>query len=51
MFGNALRIFCFISFFDLKKGPKIFKSKLEKFDAIFKPKILKTINRIKIIKN
>jgi hypothetical protein len=49
--GNALRIFSFISFFDLKRGPKIMKRELDKLDAIFKPKILKIIKRKKIIKN
>tara|TARA_Y100000741_G_scaffold339563_1_gene300505 strand:+ start:653 stop:883 length:231 start_codon:yes stop_codon:yes gene_type:complete len=49
--GNAFRIFFSILFFGLKKGPKILKRKLDKFDEIFNPKILKIKKRKKIIKN
>ena len=38
-------------FLDLKKGPKNFKSLLEKFEASLSPKILNTIKNIKIMKN
>jgi hypothetical protein len=49
--GNALSIFFSINILDLKKGPKNFKSLLEKFQASLSPKILNTIKNIKIMKN
>ena len=48
---HQLSYFELINFLDLKKGPTKDKILLEKFEANFKPIILKIIKRIEIIKN